>query len=663
MYVEKIVLTNWLRYSGTNDLTLAPTVYGVVAHHERDDERSNWLGKTSVLAAVRFALFGKHNRKTEDAWITNGEKEGCVSLQLSDGTQVARRRVRGKATRLVVSVPGCSPAHDDDAQLVLERRIGMTDADFCATCFFAQKQINRFVVAKPADRMAIIAGWLQLEPLQRAEKRVRSSLQVRLEEETKIAARREARRGTVARILGRYFDMTPDENGVVDVPPDVEAIAELCEVITDLTTVATAAEEVAADCKGAWEDIEAWRRDAEAARKHRDLIATAAQLGDDDAIKARADAVSNKFEAARQGLDAVTGELRAASDKLRQAEQLKRGAFDGKCPVDGHACPDRDAMNGAAALNCKRYEDVQVAAETIRARHSLAKQHQDNVVAERLRAQDDASRRHTMLEQAAQFAGAVERIRADGLPPDDDLEPAYREAAAAVAKAAADVRDAKRSLADLRDEFKRDEDDRVELATLRSEVVSFQQAVAILGRNGAQRRLAEQALDDITAMANDSLREAGIELSVNVSWSREGQGLADECDSCGASFARGRAVKECPRCGAARGPKTVDRIEVDLSDTSGAAEDLAGVAVQLAAGAWLRRRRELQWSAAFIDEPFGALDGTNKRALAAHLATLLRGRYGFSQALVVAHDRGIMDAMPGRLVVSATDTASTVAVA
>ncbi len=40
----------------------------------------------------------------------------------------------------------------------------------------------------------------------------------------------------------------------------------------------------------------------------------------------------------------------------------------------------------------------------------------------------------------------------------------------------------------------------------------------------------------------------------------------------------------------------------------------------------------------------------NKRALSTHLATMLASpRYGFAQAFVVAHDRGIMDALPNRI--------------
>ena len=108
---------------------------------------------------------------------------------------------------------------------------------------------------------------------------------------------------------------------------------------------------------------------------------------------------------------------------------------------------------------------------------------------------------------------------------------------------------------------------------------------------------------------------------------------------------------------AERGPNVAAKLVIDLSNRSGAAEDLAGMAVGLAASQWLRSKRASAWSAAYIDEPFGALDAHNKRALSNHVATMLRR--SFASAFVVAHDREILDAMPGRVVISAGPKGST----
>jgi DNA repair exonuclease SbcCD ATPase subunit len=115
-------------------------------------------------------------------------------------------------------------------------------------------------------------------------------------------------------------------------------------------------------------------------------------------------------------------------------------------------------------------------------------------------------------------------------------------------------------------------------------------------------------------------------------------------------------VKECQRCGAQRGPHQIAKLDIDLTNRSGAAEDLAGIAVQLSASNWLRLKRCTPWTGACIDEPFGALDATNKRALAMHVATMLLDR--FDLALVVAHDRGILDALPSQVAIVADEDGS-----
>jgi DNA repair exonuclease SbcCD ATPase subunit len=90
-------------------------------------------------------------------------------------------------------------------------------------------------------------------------------------------------------------------------------------------------------------------------------------------------------------------------------------------------------------------------------------------------------------------------------------------------------------------------------------------------------------------------------------------------------------------------------LDVVLSDRSGAAEDLAGLAISLAASSRLRAERGSPWGVVCLDEPFGALDRSHRRSLAKGLVLMLVGQW--EQALVIAHDDATMDAMPGRIVI------------
>jgi hypothetical protein len=158
------------------------------------------------------------------------------------------------------------------------------------------------------------------------------------------------------------------------------------------------------------------------------------------------------------------------------------------------------------------------------------------------------------------------------------------------------------------------------------------------------------------------LRECGIDLSVEVLWSREGEGLAKTCDGCGAPFSTSQRVKSCERCGAVRGPLLVNRLEIQLSDRSGAAEDLVGASLQLAASTWLREERAAAWSVALLDEPTSQMDASNRRAFMTHLAGMLSGRYGFRQAMVVSHHSEISTMLPGCIEIENRDGRATVRV-
>lgn len=631
IHVRTLEMHNWLCYRGLQRLELEPKAYAVVARRADNPESSNWAGKTSLVEAVHFALTGQHRHRTEDEWITRGEKEGLVRVVLSDGLVITRERIRGKSTRLSVGkrLDGVN-AEQAEGERKIQAMLGLTEEDLMATCFFEQRQMARLILARPEERMRIISAWLRLEKLQACEERAR----IIVSESTAHASMLDAE-------MGRFSEQARGEGDVREVMRATlrvvecdlaEANAELAEVHADATEGRDLAQSVAMARRFDEVVAEGQRARAEAAG-----MGNLAELGE-------------QAKLAHQALLATSSEMAECRRLADQKRTLALGKFNGACPVsEGRTCPVTDTINGereenaiaanAAAWRLQEASLATQAAERTFRTVEAARQAQERV----------ATRLETLRAEARRLKPHHDRASNVVLEDPEALQQRFRQAQERVARLVAARVEGEHALKTYDVEVERLRKLRRDRAALDSTLEVRRAAFGILGKNGAQRRLAEGALGEIEAGANEMLTACGIDLRVGVSWAREGSGFAKACDACGAAFPASTRVKRCERCGAARGPHLVNKLEVVLSDRSGAAEDLAGAAVQLSASAWLRADRASGWSTALIDEPFGQLDGANRRAFAGHLATLLRGRYGFEQALVIAHHSSVLDALPGRI--------------
>lgn len=639
-YIAGIRLTNWLRYRGEHEAELGPTVYAVVAEWDHDPQRSNWGGKSALLWAVRFALSGKHPKRTDDEWITRGETEGGVDLEWSDGTFISRTKKIGKRTELRVLYPdgdgGELEAFGADAQAVIDERLGLTDADSTNTWWLEQHEMASFIKSDPAERTRVVSRWLVLGPLDDATKWVAERLRHLVEQDDRAAASEAT--------LAQQLEALCHEQAIDDGDPLI-VLAERARDAEQRRDAAGA--EMRAD-QAKLAELQQWQaveRDAETYQILSDEVSAL-----ETELAGSAAPTPAELARLRRSADEAVAAVHAAQAEERGKLRLVRGQFEGTCPVGGIQCPVTAELNAQGERARQMHDDAEQALERARADHRLARDALDAAQgratsADRLRTRIDEKRR-----QAERYRAAAEQLRHRPELPEADLDRVAR-AQSATRQAEADLVRA-RSAADQYQRLSQAlATKRAERHALRAPVTTHREALALL--RAARRRVAERAMGRIEEGANELLRESGIDLAMSVRWSREGRELATACTGCGTPFPSSRRVRECSTCGAVRGPKVDEKLHVVLTDESGGALDLAGVAAKLSAGAWLREQRDSTWSVACLDEPFGALDRAHSQALAAHIASMIRGRYGFEQAFVVAHDQVLLDSLPGRIVVRA----------
>jgi hypothetical protein len=624
-------LTNFGRFRGDHPIDLGPGVWAIVARAETDGRKSNWSGKTTLLFAIRWCLFGALGGAwtTADSVISTGEKTAAVDLELVDGTFITRSKQRGQSgqLRMIVPMPDGTERQlaQDVAQAEIVTRLGMSLVDFDNTVWLGQKAMARLIRSDPAERTRVVSDWLDLGKLEAACKSVEAKLTI---------AKRKQGQAAV----------------------EHTRVVELCKAERAglVKAVDTAEQNVAwireSDKKRQAAQIELtkWQASNKAVTALDAAVAESIRIDKAKPVQV----ATETLEAAELAKTFAQSGFDAAHTEVLRLVALSSGYFDGRCPITCSKCPvSETVINSKAEIDralLKARESKTLQSDVLDLAKAKAKALQDQHAAwlrwgESLKT---AMERERVLK--SQVTPGVSRVAPVVPEPVGFIESAVR--TAADAGAALKAYDAAAT---------RTGEVAAELAQYDREVRILQIAIRILGKGGAQRRIATTALAAIQGIANSILNESDIGMSVQIDYGRELQEIAVVCE-CGTAFPRSTSIRVCENCGAVRGKKRDEKLYINLSTVSGAAEDLAGIAIQLAAARWRRAARGARWSVVALDEPFGALDAFNRKALAGALAELAGG--GFEQAFVVAHSDDILEAIPNRLVITTTGAWSRVEV-
>jgi DNA repair exonuclease SbcCD ATPase subunit len=658
-------MTNYGPFRGTFTLDLAASgadVFAVTARWEDDEDRSNWGGKSYLVHGIPLALFDEYPSASADGWVSEGEKEGILEISTSDGSKIDRSRVIGQSTQLRY-LPGDAATAKDFAsgkhgQAELEKRIGLSSKDFFATSFVRQKEVNRFVVATPGERLAIVAEWLGLDRLRDARKRAGSAfvsarasvIANKVEPPTELLDRLEHD------VLGVRYDTIQDDD------------AELRKTVADeLETWKLNVRELEKGVESARAKFEVERGEiarvaklesdaarfeelAETGRSYQAKLKVLPVVGDAEL----ADAVARKENALVL--------VRKTREAFERAGELARGEFSGSCPVNGRSCPVAKEISGDLERNRKLLKTEKANLDTA-AKASLEAQEvtaklessarERELVEERLKATADQARGLKAAFQEARKLGEAPK-------PVQTSQEAYEAAVRSLEGARTHLRSIEVWLRDFEAFSKRNALYRAKSEETARELAIAADQVEVFAR--AEREIGRATLLEIEEIANRLLGSAGIDLTVRMSWGRETGTLEPTCHRCGWSYPRGQATKACGDCGAERLPKIEERLDLVASARSkGAAEDLAGLAIQLAAAAWLRAERGIRWGVVVLDEVTASLDKSHRRSIGRVLATMIR-EAGFEQGFVISHSPDVVESLPGRIEIVASKSGSKVRV-
>lgn len=619
-HIVGVRLQNWECFQGEFELALEAKMYSITAQSDDDVDRSNWFGKSAFLRAIVFALTGHYSTKTADGWITEAEPMGGVDVQFSSGLFVSRWKERGKGTRVEVSLSEDDedPYTGEAAQRFLEETVVDYDT-LVHTSYFAQGKTDQFVTMGPTCLSEIVNTWLGIEWISDAADACRVKLNKSL---------------TLEKSLRLQLEQIVTDHGS-DLSQQVElqqAVVqrEHASVLTlkDRKDEARTQREVVAE----------WRRAKRNAAIYDQLRAELDELDEQTPESVNTSPFEeNERKAVR--LEAVARKAHTLALKV------KRGKFDGECPVAGIQCPITKKINASVIAAAQKVRETKEELDIAIHRCSIAKEQSNNARLVQRKKDRLDERRATLKRELERLESDWQFIQMNSECPVSEsleLDDQYEEAcqrhveAVSVAKGLEAVRDKCTAL-------------EARLDGLKSTIELLSSAYVILGKNGVQKIIAKGMLDQVERDGNRATQAAGIDLAFRVTWATETKKPAESCEVCGMPFPSSARIKECSHCGAKRGKKMSYELRLVMSNRSGGADDLGGIMFQLAASNWLRMYQQSQWAIFMIDEPFGELDRANVRGLSRRLSSLLGDQFGAVQSFIVAHHQDILESCPGRI--------------
>lgn len=680
MHITGIRLINFGPFAGDNYVSLEPVVYSIIARDSKNPKRSNWLGKSTFLESIPFALFGVHSKA--QSLISHGKDEGGVILTLSDGNKIKRTINKGKMS-LVYST-GIDYT-GKVAQEKIETSIGLSKQDFYASCFVAQRKLAKLVLCEPSERFATVASWLALDRLQACEKKaseqvIRTNSNVQSAEISIGSASSEV--FTIGNTFGVKFGKPEDvlvslTEKLDDIRGKVTSLTQEAEsksktdssiiesynnAIEDLDKVQTMLEMRESSLRGSLTDFKSNKEHFQS------VLPDSSSLIEDTFSMGvhSADEYLLCLQTLLRNLETDIKETRHLLDEYKNEKvSLSVFNFNGSCPVTSLPCPDKENVAKHAKGQSDRSNDLRGNISRTAIELQRKEDLRDKLRYHCVSVTNDINFMQTYSDKRDTL---TKRLKS---PEYSTFDGIHKVATASIER---DLEYIEKEISDLRQQSKMLErsvsraeqliqsidTNRKSLDIYKRELEISKYAALAFGKQGAQKVLATRALEFMENRANDFLQAADIGLTIAVKWETELDSLSKVCYSCGYEYPKTK-LKICPVCSKERQNKISDKLTFDISDRSGAAEDLAGMAFQVAASQYLKERKGSMFSSLMLDEPFGQLDEHNRHSIVTRFLNVL-GLAGFEQSFIVAHHNNISHSMPGCIEIVSNDGVSSVRV-
>jgi|SRR5579859_1530645 len=678
----RLELTNFLAYRQPAPLDFTGIHVAVLCGE-------NGAGKSSLLDAMTWALWGRSRAKTDTELVHQGQSEMRVEFTFALGEQaykVVRARRVGKAANSLLDFQAAQPdgrflsigeATIPKTQEKINRILRLTYETFTNSAYLVQGQADEFTGKRPTERKQVLADILGLLEWDEYEERAKKKIQaidLRLagiegalhEIEKELAKREEYERELIeyqARVIEVAERLRQAEAGWAQIDAARQAMIALERQIGDLARRVRDAEKELGLLDG---DLREAQLRADTAALSRELDLAQHTLKDLEEQEVERE----NLNTARQTVAELAASLRGQNEAARtEADVLKKrletlaAATEPRCPTCGQplAEPERAGLvlrlDAEVEARRSQYRENQAQLKKL-ADEQAAFDRQLGTTAGNLRGKGALIKRVADLQAAANGAGearermvALSERRASWaarLKQDQEQAAALEAEADQHSRILRDSAAKQRALDQLRSEdtltkarlgaaqqrlgaldglAKQREIKRAERQALADERGLYEELRDAFGKKGVPALMIEAAVPEIEASANALLsRMTSGRMHVRFNTQRETQ------------------------AGDMR-----ETLDIQISDELGtrAYENFSGgeqfrvnFAIRVALSQLLARRAGTQLQTLIMDEGFGVLDAAGRERL---VEAINAAQNDFQRILVVTHIDELKDLFPARI--------------
>ncbi|MCC7358735.1 MAG: SMC family ATPase [Anaerolineales bacterium] len=660
----------------------------------------NGAGKSSLLDALTWALWGKARAKTDAELVHQGQAEMRVEFTFALRDQVyrvIRARKAGRAAGSLLDFQVRNPAgqfvsHGEatipKTQEKIIQALRLTYDTFVNSAYLVQGQADEFTGKRPTERKQVLADILGLQEWEVYEARAKEKIKVidlrlatveallsEIEAELNRRPEYEAElRDAQAKVIAVGERLRAAEAGWAQIDTARTALAALDRQLNDLTRRLKEAEKELAQLEAELREA-ALRADKTAIHKELDLNqATLTSLEEQEAQREQitnARALVGEQAATLRGQNEAA---RAEADALKKRLETLQAATDPACPTCGRPLADPSAL--LASLNAEvdarrsQYRENQVqlkklgdaqtdydkiltqTTQNLRSKPAVIRRVAE-LQAALTRADEARERVAALTERRATWQARLDADQAQRRELDHEAgqhravlqDSAGRQRALDALRTEdtltkARLGGAQQKLAALDGQAKQREQRRAERLALADERGVYEELRDAFGKRGVPAMMIEAAVPEIEASANALLaRMTGGRMHVRFNTQRETQ------------------------AGDVR-----ETLDIQIGDELGtrAYENFSGgeqfrvnFAVRVALSQLLARRAGAQLQTLIIDEGFGVLDAAGRERV---VEAINAASEDFERILVVTHLDELKDMFPARIDIVKTPAGSEITV-